>query len=615
MAITVLPTLQEILAAADASEAPLEEIELAGRLNAAIADLRDFPIDVRRGAFAAVGSLQFQRKRLHSTETWEMYWQPLGSMTAPGGATQNFPDVALVDDEILADWATRSDALRHPVLRARFADLAWEIGHYRRKQAREAGRPAAELPKGPAVDLAWRAIDSYLDSIERRLVPDDLPAWFMLSRAIELAAAVSNPARLERAKRVLFEFQAACRAEDPKYIFWLFDDIVWEQQRALALTDTEKLAIIAELERILALRANASDPQMFDPFTAQDAADRLARWRTRSGETAEAERAAATAGLALERVATEASSLTAIAWLSQLLRRYHEAGDAAGAARVEQQIRERAPGIPGEMKNISVPLEISREELLAFADQMAGADLTEAFKNFAAVGVVGEDRSRKRLERWQANAPVFSLIPMSIVGADGFPVAEIGSIEGDIEGRTFEQGARHIGFFAPFLNVILARVVEKHGLDLERFMAWLAESHVFLPERMPLIREGLAAWFAEDYVKAVHVLVPQIEAATRELLSKIGGSVRRPDPHHGGFRVIGLGDVLSDEIFRRTVPNDIRFHFRVLYADSRGLNLRNIVAHGLAAPELFDRGVGNWVLHSMVLLGNLRVRREGSKPP
>ena len=51
-------------------------------------------------------------------------------------------------------------------------------------------------------------------------------------------------------------------------------------------------------------------------------------------------------------------------------------------------------------------------------------------------------------------------------------------------------------------------------------MAWVSSAPVSNAERLPLVREGLAAWFAEDYVKAIHVLVPQVEAAVRELLSR-----------------------------------------------------------------------------------------------
>jgi hypothetical protein len=529
-----------------------------------------------------------------------MYWQPLSSFTTEDGRNHPSPDVGLIDEEIRADWTTRSDALRHPVLRARFADLAWTITRYQRSRA--------------VIAVAWRAIDSYVEAVERRLVADDFHAWFMLARAIELALSVSDPERVGRAKRVLLDFQVACRDRDPKYVFWPFDDIVWEHADALALTDQEKAAIIAELERILALRADKSDPQTFDPFTAQDAADRLGRWRTKAGEAAEAARAVSTAGQALEHAATLASSLTASAWLSQLLRRYHDAGDDAGAARVEQQIRARAPEIPGDMRTVSVPLNIPPEELQALAERVAGDDLPTAFRYFAAVGLVGEQSMRQQLETMIENAPVFSAIPLSIVGSDGFPAAELGSVQDDIEGRTFEQGARHIGFYAPFLNIMLARIREKHGLDIERFMAWLAQSPLFSPGQMPLVREGLAAWFAGDYVKEIHVLVPQIEAATRELLAKLNGSVRRPDPNNGGFRVLGFGEVLSDEIFRSKVPSDVRFHLRVLYQDSRGINLRNILAHGLAASDLFGLGAGNWVIHTMVLLGNMRITRHAPAP-
>jgi len=111
MAITVPPFLQEILAAADASDSPLEEIELSGRLNAAIGDLRALPLNDRRGALAVIGALEFQRKRLHSNPTWEMYWQPLGSLVSADGTDHHFPEVSLIDDEILADWTARSDAL------------------------------------------------------------------------------------------------------------------------------------------------------------------------------------------------------------------------------------------------------------------------------------------------------------------------------------------------------------------------------------------------------------------------------------------------------------------------------------------------------------------------
>ncbi len=41
-----------------------------------------------------------------------------------------------------------------------------------------------------------------------------------------------------------------------------------------------------------------------------------------------------------------------------------------------------------------------------------------------------------------------------------------------------------------------------------------------------------------------------------------------------------MGVVLTDEHFVIKMPADIRFHLRVLYADHRGFNIRNDLAHG-----------------------------------
>jgi hypothetical protein len=122
---------------------------------------------------------------------------------------------------------------------------------------------------------------------------------------------------------------------------------------------------------------------------------------------------------------------------------------------------------------------------------------------------------------------------------------------------------------------------------------------------MPFIREGLTAWFAGDHVKTVHVLVPQVESALRDLLAALGGVVTKPD-RHGGSQKIFLGEVLADEKFAQ-VPEAIRFHMQVLYQDSRGMNVRNELAHGILAFEVLGLGLANIVVHSIVLIGTFRL--------
>src|SRR5260370_3531037 len=115
----------------------------------------------------------------------------------------------------------------------------------------------------------------------------------------DLAGGIRDGARLQRAKAMLFGYLDS-RATDTTFPFWLFDDIAWEQRAALGLSAGEKDAVIAVLERVLASRADQSDPTRFDPHTAQDAADRLGRWRRLQGQDPAPRRAAGTPGRAIE---------------------------------------------------------------------------------------------------------------------------------------------------------------------------------------------------------------------------------------------------------------------------------------------------------------------------
>ncbi len=71
-----------------------------------------------------------------------------------------------------------------------------------------------------------------------------------------------------------------------------------------------------------------------------------------------------------------------------------------------------------------------------------------------------------------------------------------------------------------------------------------------------------------------------------------------------------MGAVLNHPAFSKGVPQDIRFHLRALYSDARGVNLRNHLAHGIAHVGLMGMGLANWVVHSILLLANLRIKQR-----
>jgi hypothetical protein len=205
-----------------------------------------------------------------------------------------------------------------------------------------------------------------------------------------------------------------------------------------------------------------------------------------------------------------------------------------------------------------------------------------------------------------AQSSIAAHIPIMITGPDGFTKAAIGSVKDDLDGRIVHHAAQLLSQQGAWLHLAWQRIQVKHGAELDAVLEWLSRSLCFPPERTPFIREGLTAWFAGDHVKAVHILVPQVESALRDLLAALGGVVTKPD-RHGGSQKISLGELLADEKFAQ-VPEAIRFHMQVLYQDSRGMNVRNELAHGILAFELLGLGLANIVVHSIVLIGTFRLK-------
>lgn len=594
MPIVVPVELAPILAAADRSTGAIDELGLAAQLLTALGKDRQLTEDERKGAFAEIEAWRFQRSREDGRRTWGIYWTELTSRsTKDGSIVQYFPDVASATEDVVAHWIRRSEDATHPTIRARFADLAWEIGRHNR-----VGRTTQ--------DLARRAIDAYLQAVERGLFNDEINAWLWLDRAAELATTIKDESRFLAARDAAFTtFRSLAAAGKATALsHWRFDDIVWTHH-LVPLAQWERAEVVDALERELQVRSDISNPAMFDPHAATDMADRLQRWRQQVGEKDDANRAVLQAGQAFEQVSSKASGLLAVSWLEDVLSRYRNAGLRADAARVEQSIRLRSNDAASEMKVASVPISIPADELERWADQVAGSDTSEALSRIAMIGLRKEAATRESVEGMLNDSALLAHIPITLAGPRGFTEAKVGSLKDDPDGHAFLHASRLFGWHSSFLNLAFRRAREKHGMTIEQIIAHARMCPFFPEDRMPLLQKGVEAWLADDFVSAVHILVPQVEAALRDCLAAVGGVTVKPN-RNGGFHAITLGDILTDPIFASSVPADLRFHLRALYTDARGLNLRNHVAHGLMHPSGFQRGIGNLVMHSVLLIAALR---------
>jgi hypothetical protein len=119
----------------------------------------------------------------------------------------------------------------------------------------------------------------------------------------------------------------------------------------------------------------------------------------------------------------------------------------------------------------------------------------------------------------------------------------------------------------------------------------------------------LNAYFCEDYLVAIHLLIPQIEEAIRNLIEYSGGNVLKPS-RNGGYQLRTFDDLLRDDLIERGLGENFANYFRILFTDQRGWNLRNEVCHGMANPNRFDAQTADRVIHGLLCLGLIKKKSE-----
>jgi hypothetical protein len=87
----------------------------------------------------------------HSAEHWGTYFGPMRVMPDPEGRWTESPSIQSVDESVLTYWLARAHETKNPQLRARYADLVWDLGDKVAKYTRP-------------IEALRLAVDGYLEA-------------------------------------------------------------------------------------------------------------------------------------------------------------------------------------------------------------------------------------------------------------------------------------------------------------------------------------------------------------------------------------------------------------------------------------------------------------------
>lgn len=506
---------------------------------------------------------------------------PFGAMVA-GEGWQFPPALADIEQGDVEAWAGAFDALDVPILRARLGDLLWE----RRSQ--------------PRPDLwARAACDSLLALVER----DDWSAIErarLLTRALELARAVGDE---ERARSVVEKAEAFVEA-----------DIASDQGGpGVSLVPLRSLVDLRPEERPEALddllvrvgERYGADPYITDAVAELRARllDDDARQELRRGQVAR-----------WREEATKGDTMMRVFRLEQALELARTFGLQEEVEELRRELGDIRPD-QLDLKEISAEVEIPREEVDRFLSLFRNAPTWQAALNILAAqpppGGSPADLEA-HVEEIMADSPLQFLFSKAIVGPESagaiFRATDAASHKRVALAEERARAAGFWGLFAADALDVVAETFERptRAALTEFFIGELIEADV--AER---IARALELYWDDQPDESAHLLVPRLERVIRGMARRVGVPVfREPEGEKPGG-VEGLGSLLQD-ISGAFADPGWHAYLVVLLSDPLGLNLRNVISHGLT-PQV-GRPAAALLLQAACLLSSFGLAQPEQEP-
>ncbi len=588
--------LRDIIAQLESNHEPSEEHSFRAPFLEYGRELHEAGVAIPAELLAEEIAFSVHAHDRQDASVWGVYFGPMMSWRMKDGGSVDDPPLDAIGPEVLAQWRRRATESQHPVMRARYSDLLWEL-----PKCLEDTRPDAEM--------ARRAIDAYLDAVATRRYEHDTTCIDKASRALTIALQVSDPSRVALARDTLVALEDAIAQDDMLGLWGFSFDLLVEPPNAnIPVSDTLRDRLISDLESRL-VRVAQREGDGYHPIAVENAALRLAQHYRRRGRREDVARVMRTYAAAVQRMTATGSAMLRANSLERLYDQLLAQGMRADASSLDGAIRLAGEASLKEMKSISVPVEIETEKVEAYFAAMLAGNSESVLARIAVHFIPRRAELEAQMRSLAEKAPLSSLMSHIVKDDDGRTVARIGPLAVDLEGNLLSHIGQVLHLSSPWLHDSLARGRESGACVPDKILAFMTSCPLFVPGHHALIDAGLQAWGRGEYVSAIHILVPQIEECVRQVAIAIGAPlyVQR---RGGGLNVRTLDELLRDSALEEALGHDVTTYLRVLLTDARGWNVRNRVCHGLAPSTAFGPVVADRLVHTLLMLSLLRFEDE-----
>lgn len=502
------------------------------------------------------------------------------------------PSKEEVSNEFLIYWKTRLDESTNPILKARYSGLYVDFS--------------------PISDRSVRNLhlQSLLEAVNGKYPKYATNSVNKLKRAFQIAITSKDSESIAAVKKCLQDFDIKYAKDNDVGIWGRCFLIVYENAKSFSIEEHASYVnrIEQRISRLYEKPLDGEGENRFNAFAISEGVELLAKYYRKHNDNENLTRVLKIMDSAFHKEFPKLSGLQKYGLLDRLYRTYHNYHLFAEAEVVLAELQKTSKTVSEEMSKIDIPYNIPKAQLDAYIDDMTSGSFDDVMGKFIFQYIPNKTEFQSQLLEIRKNHPLFTSLSTSIFDSTGRPSSVIGSFENDLEGNLVRQVSQGLSISHIFMHSVLDRLIKDNVFTAQTISGFIANSPFFGKDRIPIIEQGLIAFFDQNHVVSIHLLIPQIENAIRNIIEASGASTIKLQKNNRGYQLKTLDELLRDSDF--VFEEDFSFYLRVLFTDQRGWNLRNIVSHGLSPHTFFNQMTADRVLHSLLCVSAIRLVKK-----
>lgn len=537
--------------------------------------------------------LAFQLQPSNNENTpWNTYYGPQLTFTDQNGNLVYRPPFDSITIEAIHYWERRYKIVNNPLLVMRYAGLVWD---FKRIVAHEKYDS----------DLYRKYVDSMLKVCNEDYAQHPVLTTNILERLFVLVNGNLDDLRLLKTAYKEFEKR---HAKDDAVRYWASQFLMMlKYRKCFEQSEIDDLVNQHE-QRLLRLSTPDADGNV-NPWNVQQQAELLADYYNSKQNKDEIRRVLKKVE---ESFAHESDKITKMQLMGNyelLYQKYRHYSLDDEAKRISAEIQKIGKDAKNELQTqsieFSIPKEVYEQAQFMFGEQAQSDE--ERWMNFIVYFIPRKENEEICLKDLVAKYPLKFLCSTNLMDVKGRPMSVVGPYDNDPEGHLILHIAEKMQLNAYFLDYAIKAMVQIGALTTEKIMNnFIKESPLFEDNRYGIIEKALDAFFQQEYTIMCHLLVPQIENAICNLVELSGTTVLKSQRKGNGFQLKTLDELLGEKIVKDVFTENGAYYLRLVLSEQRGLNIRNLLCHGLVPPDNFNVVVAERLIHVLLMLGSVK---------